>query len=348
LNQDKKSHLDISITSEALFRGLFIILGLVILYLIRDVLVILLLSVIIAAAVSPAASYLQKKGLPRTLAVFAIYFLAFVVLAAILYFILSPLSNELDDLSLVFPIYFDKVQSAFQDLRAAAPQYEQLLISIQNQLGVISNNLAHLSGNIFGATSRLFGGVISAIFVIVISFYLSAQEHGISIFLRSITPREHQGYILGLWSRAQHKLGRWFQVQLVSSAIVGGLVFIGLSIFGIKHSVLLSLLAGVTEIIPFVGPILAAIPAILFGLLKSPVVALWTLVVYTIIHQIENHIIVPQLTNRAVGLNPVVVIIALLIGSELMGIRGIILGVPLAVIIVEIIKDFGHHHESNS
>jgi predicted PurR-regulated permease PerM len=101
------------------------------------------------------------------------------------------------------------------------------------------------------------------------------------------------------------------------------------------------------EVIPLVGPILAAIPAILFGLLKSPVVALWTLVVYTVIHQIENHIIVPQLTSRAVGLNPVVVIIALLIGSELMGLRGIILGVPLAVIIVEIIKDFGHSHDGD-
>jgi predicted PurR-regulated permease PerM len=233
LNQDKKSHLDISITSEALFRGLFIILGLVILYLIRDVLVILLLSVIIAAAVSPAAGWFQKKGFPRTLAVFIIYLLAFAVLVSILYFILAPLSNELDDLSLVFPIYFDKIQSAFQDLRAAAPQYEQFLISIQNQLG----EMAHLSGNIFGATSQLFGGVVSAVFVIVISFYLSAQEHGISLFIRSVTPKEHQSYVLGLWARAQHKLGRWFQVQLISSALVGGLVFIGLSIFGIKHSV---------------------------------------------------------------------------------------------------------------
>ncbi len=337
--------MDISITTETMFRAFAIALGAVLIYTIRDVVAVILFSVIIASAVTPAANYLQKKNIPRTLGVFGIYLSAFLILGTVLYFIISPLSGELDNLSLTAPVYFDKINTFFKAVRDTAPQYEQLIGTVQDGLLVLSDYLAHLAGNIFGATSKLFGGVVSAVFVIVISFYLSAQEHGINLFLRAITPKEHQSYVLGLWSRAQHKLGRWLQAQIVLSVMVGVLVYIGLAIFGVRHRVLLALIAAMLEIIPIFGPILAAIPAVFFGLLKSPVVALWIILVYTVVHQLENHVIVPNVMNRAIGLNPVVVIISILIGAELFGIPGIILSVPVAVILVELIKDFGHHHE---
>lgn len=343
-----ESHADIRITTETLFRAFAIVLGLALLYLIRDVIAVILFSVIIAAAITPLANYLQKKGVPRTLGVFTVYFLAFLILGTILYFIISPLSDELDNLSLTVPLYFDKVNTFFKVIRDTAPQYEQLLNKVQDSLLAISTDLAHVSGNIFGATTGIFGGVVSAVFIIVISFYLSAQEHGINIFLRAITPKEHQSYVLGLWSRAQYKLGRWLQAQIVLSFIVGILIYIGLLIFGINHRVLLALVAGLMEIIPIFGPVLAAVPAIILGLLKSPVVALWIILIYTIVHQLENHVFVPNIMNRAVGLNPVVVIISLLIGGELFGIPGIILSVPVAVVLVELIKDFGHHHDDKN
>ncbi len=341
------SHTHISINTETLLRAFAIVLGLALIYLIRDVVAVLLFSIIIAAAITPLANYLQSKGIPRTLGVFAIYLLLFLFLGTVLYFIISPLSEELDNLSLVVPLYFDKVDGFFKVIRDSAPQYEQLLNKIQDNLVAVSNDLANISGNIFGATTGIFGGVISAVFVIVISFYLAAQEHGISIFLRAVTPKEKQPYVLNLWSRAQYKLGRWLQAQLILSIIVGVLIYIGLLIFGIKHSVLLALIAGMMEIIPIFGPVLAAVPAIILGLLKSPIVALWVILIYTIVHQLENHVFVPNIMNRAIGLNPVVVIIALLIGGELFGIPGIILSVPVAVVLVEIIKDFGHHHEES-
>lgn len=346
--EQKNSHIDISITTESILRVIFIVVGVVLLYLIRDVLAVLLFAVIIASAVTPVANYLQKKGLPRTLAVFLIYLVAFGALAGILYAIVSPLSSELDNISLVVPIYFDKFQSFFQAIKDTVPQYEQAINMIQDRLMEMSSNLAQLAGNVFGATSKLFGGFVSAVFVIVISFYLSAQEHGINLFLRTVTPREYQGYVLGLWARAQHKLGRWFQAQIALSLMVGVLSYIGLAIFGVQHRVLLALIAGLMEIVPFFGPILAAIPAVFLGLLKSPIVALWIIFIYVLIHQLENHVIVPNVMNRAVGLNPVIVIIALLVGAELYGLPGVMLSVPVAVVLVEILRDFGHHHEEKS
>lgn len=345
MKEEKNSHIDINITTETIFRILAVVLGAVVLYLIRNVLAVLLFSVIIAAAVTPLANYLQKKSIPRTLAVFSIYFLAFLIFGTIIYFIVSPLSSELDNLSLTIPLYFDKVNGFFDVIRDTAPQYEQLLNKVQDNLLQISTDLGRVSGNIFGATTGIFGGVVSMVFAIVISFYLSAQEHGINIFLRAITPKEHQSYVLSLWARAQYKLGRWLQAQIVLSLIVGVLTYFGLLIFGIKHRVILALLTGVMEIIPFFGPVIAAVPAVILGLLKSPIVALWIILIYTIIHQLENHVFVPNIMNRAVGLNPVVVIISLLVGGKLFGIPGIILAVPVAVVLVELIKDFGHHHE---
>lgn len=337
--------MDISLTTETMFRVFAIALGAFLLYLIRDVVAVILFSVVVASAVTSPANYLQRRGLPRTLAVFAIYLLAFLVLGTILYFIISPLSGELDNLSLTVPLYFDKINSFFNIIRDTAPQYEQLINTVQDGLLELSDHLARLAGNVLGTTGKLFGGVVSAVFVIVISFYLSAQEHGINLFLRAITPKEHQPYILGLWARAQQKLGRWLQAQIVLSVMVGVLVYIGLAIFGVRHRILLALIAALLEVIPIFGPILAAIPAVMFGLLKSPIVALWIILIYTIVHQLENHVIVPNVMNRAVGLNPVVVIIALLVGAELFGLPGIVLAVPVAVVLMELIKDFGHHHE---
>jgi predicted PurR-regulated permease PerM len=132
---------------------------------------------------------------------------------------------------------------------------------------------------------------------------------------------------------------------MVLSLTVGILIYIGLAIFGVQHRVLLALVAAAMEIIPFFGPIIAAVPAVILGLLKSPMVGLWVIFIYTIVHQLENHLIVPNVMNRAIGLNPAVVIISLLIGGELYGIPGIILSVPIAVVLVELLKDFGHHHE---
>lgn len=342
------NHLDISVTSGTLFRLLGIVLAVIFLYLVIDVLVIILFSIVIASGVGPLAGWLQKRGWPRTLAVFLIYLAAFAALALVLYAIVSPLGEEFNNLSLIVPIYFDKISSAFEQIRDTAPKYESLLNTAQNYLDEFSNDLNDLAGNIFGTVSKIFGGVVSTIVVIVISFYLSAQEHGLPLFIRSVTPPEHQSYVLNLWARAQHKLGRWLQAQVILSLSVAVLVFLGLSIFGIQHKILLSLWAAIMELVPFIGPILAAVPAVLLGLLKSPVVALWTVITYTIIHQLESHVLVPNVMQRVVSLNPVVSIVALLIGGKLLGLPGIILGVPVAVVVVEFIKDFGHRHDKSA
>ena len=162
----------------------------------------------------------------------------------------------------------------------------------------------------------------------------------------SIVPEKYEDYAINLWKRAELKVGLWLQGQLLLGLIMGLLVYVGLSLMGIKFALILGFLAAILEIVPMVGPVLAAIPAIFLAFLLSPTLGLWVIVFYVIIQQLENHILVPIVLGKTVGLNPVVVIIALLVGQQLAGIPGMILSVPLATIIVEMMDDLAKHKDS--
>jgi predicted PurR-regulated permease PerM len=347
---EQKSRQDvyIHISTASVFKVLLVALLAIFLYLIRDVLVMVVFAVVIASAISPAVQWLQERGLPRAFAVFLIYIALFLGLAGILFILIRPLAGELQNLSETLPAYFDRISLTVEEASTGSQAYQELLNRVQEYLSQVSGTLQSTASNIFAALARLFGGITSAVIVLVLSFYLAAQERGIAMFVRSVTPVRHQSYILNLWARAQMKMGRWVRGQAILSLIVGLLVFIGLTIFGIRFSLLLALLAALFEIIPFVGPILAAIPAVALALLKSPVVALWTVLVYVIVQQLENAILAPKIMQRAVGLNPVIVILSLLIGGQLLGVAGIIIAVPVAAVAAEILRDIGdkaHGHD---
>ncbi|MBL7045777.1 MAG: AI-2E family transporter, partial [Parcubacteria group bacterium] len=138
----------------------------------------------------------------------------------------------------------------------------------------------------------------------------------------------------------QFKIGRWMQGQLILAAIIGVLVYLGLTILGVKHALLLALIAALFELIPVFGPILASIPAIIIGFVDGgATIGLLVVGLYLIIQQFENHLIYPLVVTKVVGVPPLLVILALLIGAQLAGFLGIILSVPVAAAIQEFVKD---------
>ena len=174
----------------------------------------------------------------------------------------------------------------------------------------------------------------------VLSFYLAAQEEGVDDFLRIVTPVKKHDYIIDLWKRSQRKIGYWLQGQILLGVIIGVLTYIVLMIVGIPHALILALVAAAFEIIPVFGPIIAAVPAVLIafsagGFGKAVLLA----GLYIIIHQFENHLFYPLVTKKIVGISPIVVILALVIGFKLAGILGAILAVPLSAAFMEYIHD---------
>ncbi|HSE57002.1 MAG TPA: AI-2E family transporter, partial [Candidatus Paceibacterota bacterium] len=173
----------------------------------------------------------------------------------------------------------------------------------------------------------------------VMSFYLSVQERGIETFLRILTPVKYEKEVLSLWARTQLKIGLWFQGQLLLGLIVGAITFIVLALLGVQYSFLIAVITGLFELIPF-GVILAAIPAILFGVIDSGLLfGLKIAIYYIIIQQIENYVLQPLIVKRVVGIPPLVVLVSFLVGISLAGFWGAILAMPVAVFVLEYISD---------
>jgi predicted PurR-regulated permease PerM len=173
------------------------------------------------------------------------------------------------------------------------------------------------------------------------------QERGVENFIRMIIPKHNEEYTIGLWKRVERKLGLWMQGQLLLGVVIGTVVFAGLSIIGVPYALLLGIIAGVFEIVPVVGPIFSAFIGVIVALMIDPVLAILTLIFYIIVQQVENNILVPLLMKKMTGLNPIVIIVSLLIGWELGGILGMLIAVPLATIVSELLDDYAKSKEKD-
>lgn len=326
----------INVSTSTIVRFILIILMLVFLYLIRDILLIVIISIIIAAAATGPVSWLQNKRVPRLLGVVFVYLLFLLLLASVIALVFPPLSEQVRQLSSSFPGFLDKINLNIREWRGGY-QIEGNLQSLLTQIG---NKISESTASVFSTIVSLFGGIFSAAVILVVSFYLTVQEKGLKKFFISLTPSDHQQYISNLIERIEVKIGGWLRGQLLLMLIVGLLVYLGLVLLGVKYALTLALIAGILEIVPYLGPIIAAVPAIILAFLQAPVLGLLVFILYIVVQQLENYIILPQVMRKTVGLNPIIIIVAMLIGAKLAGILGIILSVPLTAAITEFVKDF--------
>ena len=292
----------------------------------------------VASAIDPAVKWFEKYAIPRLAGVIIIYLAVFSVFAGVFYFLIPPIFGEFRSFQDVFRTYESKFITGLQEFDGI-PFFEFVPKSAEGFLSSGSLALSEVTGDALGILSAIFGGLMSLLVLIVVSFYLSAQENGIANFLRLVTPLEYEEYLIAIWIRSQKKMGQWLQGQLILGALVGVLVFISLTILGIKYALLFAVLAALLEVIPIIGPILAAVPAVFSAFLTGPFLGFLVILLYFVIQQLESHLIVPTVMRKTIGLNPLVVIIALLIGVKLGGILGLFLAVPVASVLVELVVD---------
>ncbi|MBI2175645.1 MAG: AI-2E family transporter [Parcubacteria group bacterium] len=333
------------ITTRSFLRALAVIAVVVFLYLVRDIVAVVMFSVVVASAVDPAARWFGRWHIPRTISVILVYLIAFSVLAAAFYTVVPTILEEISSLladapSLLKHDFFAQTTMSFLPILPGSLSgiAEQLLLQLQGALNSVA-------ASFFGAAAGVFGGVVSFLLLVVLSFYLSVQKNGIESFLRIVVPKEHESYILELWSRSRTKIGRWLQGQLLLGVLVGVLVFLGLTILRVRFAFLLAVLAAIFELIPIFGPVMAAIPAIIVAFFQAPALGLVTLVFYIVVQQFENHLIYPVVVRTTTGVPAVVVIIALIIGAKLGGLFGILLAVPLAVVLMEFLNDIAQRKQ---
>lgn len=313
------------------------------LYFLRDIIFIFLFAVIIASGVTPFANWLDEKKIPRILGVLILYLSIFILALFLLSLVVPFVTGELNQLIKDLPRFINQVSVSLEKAQETSGRYVDLFSEIQNLLDSFAGYLQATSQSAFNFVVSIFGGLFSFLAVVVLSFYLAVMRGGIESFIRSVVPKEYESEVLNVWQRSERKVGKWIQGQLLLALIVGLAVYVTLSLMGIKFALLLGIVAMILELIPTVGPVLAAIPAAILAFAQAPSLGLWVILAYIIIQQLENHVLVPIVMGRTVGLNPVVVILSLLVGFKLAGIVGMILSVPVAAIVVEIIDEFSKH-----
>jgi predicted PurR-regulated permease PerM len=336
----------IQISSGTIIKAILIALVFIAFYYLRDIMLVVVLSIIIASAVEPGTQWFLRRRVPRILAVLLIYFVAVMMLVLVFYFIFLPLLNQSASFLSTLPGYLGELQvwnplqnTEFFSSGSAVEGFSKNF-SLSQIVEQVNTTISSLSNGFFSTASTVFGGVLSFLLVVVLSFYLSVESDGISNFLRIVTPAKNERYVLGLWKRSQHKIGLWMQGQVVLAIIVAMLVFLGLTLLRIDNALLLAMLAGMFEIIPIFGPILAAIPAVTLALVTNGMTsALLVVGLYIIIQQFENQLIYPLVVRKIVGVPPLISILALIIGSKLAGFVGLLVSVPLATMFIEFLND---------
>ena len=337
--------ININISSKTIFKVVLVFLLLYFFYLIKDVLIILFVSLILASAVDPMVDWMQSKRIPRSIGILIIYLIFFLVFSLAIYLIIPPIAAEIKGLADNFPRILDKVISSLQTFKQYSVDHG-FLDSIRENLGSVSSNLQRAAASVFSTISSIFGGVMSFFLVIVLTFYMVVEENAIKKLIFSIAPAQHQTYVMNLMNRMQRKMGMWLRGQVILCLSVFILVYAGLSILGVKYALVLALIAGITEAIPYVGPTLAAIPAIFLAFTQAPILALFTGILYYIVQLTENNLLVPKIMQKTVGLNPIISIAALLIGFNLAGIVGAILSIPVATAVSVFVKDIFNSKEA--
>lgn len=329
----------VDISTGSIFRGLLLIVLFVLLYLVSDVLIILLFGIVVASAVSPFVSWFEQRRVPRLAAVLLLYLLVFALGVVLTTLVVPSVSSDLSSLTSYLPRVTQQLSNSLDTVQNNSPKYFDFVGEIQNILEVLTSHLQQFSQSALNLLTSAFGGIFSFIAILVISFYLSIQKKGVENFLSAVVPERYEDYIVDLWRRVEIKVGLWLQGQLLLALIMGLIVYIGLSLLRVKFALIFAVMAMFLEIMPVAGPVIAAVPGILMAFAQEPSLGLWVLIFYVAAQQFENHVLVPLVIGKTTGLNPVVVIIAILTGFQLSGIPGALLGVPVATIIVEMLDD---------
>lgn len=324
----------LDISWGTIFKIAFIALLFYIIYLIRDILILSIFALIISILFNPIIDFLQRKRIPRVLAVLLVYIGTFGLISLLIYSLASLFFVEIQKFSQVFPEYFETISPSLKSLGVEAFE------DIESFIGLLNKSVETIAASFLGAVSAIFGGIFSTIYVVTIAIFLSLEEKGVEKSLSLLFPKKYETYVLHLWARCQRKVSGWFLSRILASIFVGGIVYVAFLILNVKYPLTLGLLAGVLNFIPIIGPIVTGILIFVIISLDSTLRAIFALVAFTLVQQIENNILTPLLTKRFVELSPVIVLISLVIGGKLLGILGAIFAIPLAGILSEFLKDF--------
>ena len=329
------------ISAFSIIRAIIIILGLAFLYYIREVVALVFIAAIFAVALDPMVSKLGEWKVSRPVGLLLIYFILFALIILSVKLLIPPISEQVQNLSKALPDLLKKLPIAPAEIE-----------KFTSWSGLKRGDVLSLSGTqkAFDILTDILGTVVGAVafffIILVLIYYMILRKDALKGMITLAIPKKHRKYFWELASRIQDKLNAWLIGQMLLCLIIGVLAYIGLLIAGVDYALVLALFAGITEFIPYVGPYIGAVPAIfLTYTTATPLRALFIAGWFVIIQQLENDVIVPKIMHKAVGIDPFVTIVSMMVGVKVGGIVGVILTIPVAAAISEILSDYIEHRD---
>ncbi len=290
---------------------------------VKDVILMVFLAFILMSALNPAVDRLEKLRFPRALAILILYLLIVAIVGLTLGIVVPPLAIQTGNLLRSLPESLSHIELFNSNQQAIT---EQLLV----QIGSLPQDLLRI-------TFDFFGNIISVLTTLVISFYLLLERKNLNKYLGILLGKNSPDAVLKTISEVERRLGGWVRGELFLMLCVGVVTYVGLMILGIDNALPLAIIAGLLEIIPNIGPTISAVPAVLIALTIHPFKAIATIALYFLVQLAENHLLVPNIMKRAVGVNPLVSIIGLITGFKIYGPMGAILSIPIIILLHTII-----------
>jgi predicted PurR-regulated permease PerM len=308
--------------------GIIFLAVILLIYQLKEILLIIFVAYIIVAALNPVVEYLRKRRVPKTVAVLITFFVTLLLFVLLIAPLVPFLVSQIQQLTKSFPLYLHNAAHA---------------IGVQLEVGEIGRIVTpqQLGQNAFALAGGVFGGFFAVVTTIAISFYLLLSYEKAKSGVANLFSLKHRKKTIDIIDQINDKLGAWLQGQFLLSLSIGLLTWITLTLLQMPFALPLAVLAGIFEIVPSIGPIISAVPAVVVALTISPNMAFIIIAAYIFIQLVENHLLVPRIMQRAVGLNPVVVIVGVVVGDKLLGIPGALLSVPFISLIVLIAKNIG-------
>jgi predicted PurR-regulated permease PerM len=343
---ENKNVTHISISTGTMVRAVLVLVCVFLLWFLRDLALVVLTSIVIASFIDSSVPYFERIGIKnRIFGIVLFYTISLLILAGMFYLFAPLLITEIYNFSTFLSAYIPNISffnffqneafSGAKDIVGALSGH----FSISTLLSVSKAFVLNLSGGFVQILSVAFGSIFNFVLIILVSFYLSVQEKGIENFLHIIVPIQYDDYVVDLWTRSSRKIGLWVKGQMLLGFVVGVLIYLILSLLGIEYALLLAIITGIMEMVPY-GILVAMIPTFAFSYLSNGFgSALMVTGAYIIVHEFDVFLFTPLIIKKIVGLSPIVIILAVVVGFELGSFWGAILAIPVAVIVMEFLSD---------
>jgi predicted PurR-regulated permease PerM len=313
----------------------------------REALMLVYLAALIAMGFAPLVQVIEqprphdRRRVPRWLAILAIYLVIVGALVLLGLAVIPPLVAQAESLWTKLPNEFNKFQGFLIKYKLMTHRVT-LEEAVQNAPTGAGGNAV---GTVLVAISSMIGGVFGVITILILSFYLLIEAHTMFEYFMRFAPASRRGDLAVAAREAVAKVSAWLRAQFVLAGVMGTFAAIGLWWMDVPYFYVIALVAAIGETIPIVGPVIGGITAVAVAITVSPKLALMVGTYFLVLHQLEANVLVPKIMERRVGVSPVAVMVALLVGGALWGLVGAILAIPTAAILSVVIEELAADHE---